>query len=93
MQASSCPCVGGGVSHLTGMGKMGIVKSDTITFHGGAKWTKKLSCSAILDKLFSHICHTNCDTSKLGPLKKHGFVRVGEGWWWCWIFVVPNVFP
>ncbi len=59
MQASSCPCVGGGgVSHLTGMGKMDIVKSDTITFHGGCKIDKKLSCSAIIGQAIqSHMSY------------------------------------
>jgi hypothetical protein len=67
---------------------MDIVKSDTITFHGG-KNGQKVSCSANLDKIFSHIGHINCDTR---AIKNMVFVIVGEGWR-CWIFVVPNVFP
>jgi hypothetical protein len=40
---------------------MDMVKSDTITFHGGQNG-QKVSCSAILDKIFRHICHNNNDT-------------------------------
>jgi hypothetical protein len=57
MQASSCPCVGGGVSDLTGMGKMDIVKSDTITFHGGPNEQKVILFCHIGQAIQSHMSY------------------------------------
>jgi hypothetical protein len=46
---------------------MDIVKSDTITFHGEQNG-QKVSCSAILDKIFSHIRYTNGDTRAINNM-------------------------